>query len=32
MTDKWDESNPEHKAVAHGIEVSQTKDVLDRLI
>jgi sterol 24-C-methyltransferase len=22
MTDKWDPSNPEHKAVAHGIEVS----------
>jgi sterol 24-C-methyltransferase len=22
MTDKWDASNPEHKDVAHGIEVS----------
>jgi sterol 24-C-methyltransferase len=22
MTDKWDPSNPEHKAIAHGIEVS----------
>lgn len=25
MTDKWDASNPEHKAVAHGIEVSSPK-------
>lgn len=22
MTDIWDPSNPEHKAIAHGIEVS----------
>lgn len=22
MTDKWDASNPEHKEVAHGVEVS----------
>jgi hypothetical protein len=22
MTDKWDPSNPEHKRIAHGIEVS----------
>ena len=23
MTDAWDASNPEHKDIAHGIEVSQ---------
>lgn len=24
MTDKWDPSNPEHKRIAHGIEVGRS--------
>lgn len=28
MTDKWDASNPEHKEVAHGIEVSACRESL----
>lgn len=27
MTDKWDASNPEHKAVAHGVEVGRQLEI-----
>ena len=30
MTDAWDASNPEHKDIAHGIEVSQPNERIDQ--